>query len=109
VTAAAAEISPSLGPAVPLGRAVGTVAPPVEDNGQAFAERVRTAIADMNRHGVRIAAFIADSLFSSDGVRPNPAGFLQVLQHLQRPARRGPPYCLPRGGFHMTGTPPAST
>ena len=28
----------------------------------------------MNRHGVRLAAFIADSLFSSDGIRPDPAG-----------------------------------
>jgi 4-aminobutyrate aminotransferase-like enzyme len=76
VTAAAAEISPSLGPAVPLGRAVWTVAPP-EDH--AFAERVRTAIADMNRHGVRLAAFIADSLFSSDGILPDPAGFLRPV------------------------------
>jgi len=84
VTAAAAEISPSLGPAVPLGRAVWTVAPPTEalpteEGGQAFAERVRTAIADMNRHGVRLAAFIADSLFSSDGIRPDPAGFLRPV------------------------------
>ncbi len=80
VTAAAAEISPSLGPAVPLGRAVRTVAPPEpQDHGEAFAGRVRDAIADMNRHGVRLAAFIADSLFSSDGIRPDPAGFLRPV------------------------------
>jgi len=83
VTTAAAEISPSLGPAVPLGRAVWTVAPPAalpaEEGGQAFAERVRTAVADMNRHGVKLAAFIADSLFSSDGIRPDPAGFLRPV------------------------------
>jgi 4-aminobutyrate aminotransferase-like enzyme len=79
VTTAAAEISPSLGPAVPLGRAVWTVAPPTEEGGQAFAERVQAAIADMNRHGVRLAAFIADSLFSSDGIRPGPAGFLRPV------------------------------
>jgi 4-aminobutyrate aminotransferase-like enzyme len=76
VTAAAAEISPSLGPAVPLGRSVWTVAPPTD---QAFAHQVRAAIADMNRHGVRLAAFIADSLFSSDGIRPDPAGFLRPV------------------------------
>jgi 4-aminobutyrate aminotransferase-like enzyme len=76
VTAAAAEISPSLGPAVPLGRSVWTVAPPTD---QTFAHRVRAAIADMNRHGVRLAAFIADSLFSSDGIRPDPAGFLRPV------------------------------
>jgi len=80
VTAAAAEISPSLGPAVPLGRAVWTVAPPAgQDGDQAFAARVRAAIADMNRHGVKLAAFIADSLFSSDGIRPDPAGFLRPV------------------------------
>jgi len=76
VTTAAAEISPSLGPAVPLGRSVWTVAPPA---GQIFADQVRAAIADMNRHGVRLAAFIADSLFSSDGIRPDPAGFLRPV------------------------------
>jgi 4-aminobutyrate aminotransferase-like enzyme len=80
VTTAAAEISPSLGPAVPLGRAVWTVTPPAgPDPENAFAERVRTSIAEMNRHGVRLAAFIADSLFSSDGIRPDPAGFLKPV------------------------------
>ena len=82
VTTAAAEISPSLGPAVPLGRAVWTVAAPDVDGtdaGQAFAARVRAAIADMTRHGVRLAAFIADSMFSSDGLRPGPAGFLRPV------------------------------
>jgi 4-aminobutyrate aminotransferase-like enzyme len=80
VTTAAAEISPSLGPAVPLGRSVWTVAPPsVHDTGDTFADQVRAAIADMNRHGVRLAAFIADSLFSSDGIRPDPAGFLRPV------------------------------
>ncbi len=87
VTAAAAEISPSLGPAVPLGRAVWTVAPPdPQDHGEAFAGRVRDAIADMNRHGVRLAAFIADSLFSSDGIRPDPAGFLRPVVAAAREA-----------------------
>jgi 4-aminobutyrate aminotransferase-like enzyme len=107
VTTAAAEISPSLGPAVPLGRSIWTVpaprthattasapgphapgphaparhapaphAPGAADVGRAFAAHVRAAIADMNRHGVKLAAFIADSLFSSDGIWPGPAGFL---------------------------------
>ena len=76
VTTAAAEISPSLGPAVPLGRSVWTVAPPTDET---FADQVRAAIADMNRRGVRLAAFIADSLFSSDGIRPDPAGSLRPV------------------------------
>ena len=42
VTTAAAEISPSLGPAVPLGRAVWTVAPPAaQESVNSLAERVR--------------------------------------------------------------------
>ena len=87
VTAAAAEISPSLGPAVPLGRTVWTVAAPGPgDTHESLAERVRTAIADMNRHGVRLAAFIADTLFSSDGIRPEPAGFLRPVADAVRAA-----------------------
>ncbi|HEY1622479.1 MAG TPA: aspartate aminotransferase family protein [Streptosporangiaceae bacterium] len=79
VTTAAAEISPSLGPAVPLGRTVWTVPPPV-----GTAEHVRAAIKDMKRHGVRFAAFIADSLFSSDGILPEPAGFLRQVRDVVR-------------------------
>jgi len=87
VTAAAAEISPSLGPAVPLGRAVRTVAAPGPgDAHDSLAERVRAAIADMNRHGIRLAAFIADTLFSSDGIQPGPAGFLQPVADVVRAA-----------------------
>ena len=79
VTAATAEISPSLGPSVPLGRNVWTVPPPVTT-----ADDVRAAIDDMERHGVRFAAFIADSLFSSDGILPDPAGFLRPVRDLVR-------------------------
>ena len=80
MTTAAAEISPSLGPAVPLGRAVWTVAPPtLPGQRNSLAERVRKTIADMNRHGVRLAAFIADSLFSSDGIQPDPVGCLEPV------------------------------
>ena len=38
-----------------------------------FAAGVAAAIADLRRHGVRLAAFLADSIFSSDGVLPDPA------------------------------------
>jgi 4-aminobutyrate aminotransferase-like enzyme len=85
VTTAAAEISPSLGPEVPLGPQVRTVAPPdprqdsTGEAGRAFAARVTQAAADMRRHGIGLAAFIADSLFSSDGIVPEPAGFLRPV------------------------------
>ena len=98
VTTATAEISPSLGPSVPLGRNVWTVPPPVTTS-----DDVRAAIDDMERHGVRFAAFIADSLFSSDGIRPDPAGFLQPVADLVR--ERGGLYIADevQPGFGRTG------
>jgi 4-aminobutyrate aminotransferase-like enzyme len=84
-TRTAAEISPSLGSAVPLGRDVWTVEPPMRSQtsdlnvGDEFADRVRAAISDMTRHGVKFAAFIADSLFSTDGIIPAPAGLLKPV------------------------------
>ena len=72
VTAAVAELSPSLGAERPAGRARpgGAGARPA---GVDFAAGVAAAIADLRRHGVRLAAFLADSVFSSDGVLPDPA------------------------------------
>ncbi|MBU9331372.1 aminotransferase class III-fold pyridoxal phosphate-dependent enzyme [Burkholderia multivorans] len=83
VTAAIAEISPSLGRHVPLGLHVRTVAPPDTyrdgdaDVGARFARDVQRAIDDLVRHGVRPAALIVDTLFTSDGVFADPRGFLQ--------------------------------
>ncbi|WP_371107263.1 aspartate aminotransferase family protein [Rhizobium sp. RCC_161_2] len=83
VTAAAVEISPSLGSGVPLGPHVITVPAPDayraegRDVADALAEDVSKAIAFMRRHGIRPAAFIADSIFSTDGILPDPEGFLQ--------------------------------
>jgi 4-aminobutyrate aminotransferase-like enzyme len=98
VTAAAAEISPSLGEAVPLGRTVWTVPPPLDGAGQ-----VRAAIEDMTRHGVKFAAFIADSLFSSDGILPDPPGFLEPVAEVVR--ERGGLYIADevQPGFGRTG------
>ena len=74
VTAALAELSPSLGPNVPLGTHVRVVPAPAA--GVNFTAAVTWAIADLERHGLRLAAFLGDALFSSDGVLPDPAGFL---------------------------------
>jgi len=77
VTAAVAELSPSLGANVPLGVHVRAVPAPGADAdpepGSRFEAGVAAAIADLRRHGVRLAAFLADSIFSSDGVLPDPA------------------------------------
>ncbi|NKN38849.1 aminotransferase class III-fold pyridoxal phosphate-dependent enzyme [Agrobacterium sp. a22-2] len=84
VTAAAAEISPSLGPNMPLGVHVMTVPAPDayradgQDVETAFADSVAKAIAAMQRHGIKPAAFIADSIFSTDGIFSEPPGFLKM-------------------------------
>ncbi|WP_028046753.1 aspartate aminotransferase family protein [Cellulomonas sp. URHE0023] len=83
-TALTSLLSPALGTAQRLGAQVRTVpAPdpyrsgvPAAELGTWFADRVAEAIADLERHGVKLAAFVADSIFSSDGVFPDPPGYL---------------------------------
>jgi len=85
VTAAAAEVSPSLGANEPLGVHVRTVLPPGPGEtdpvaaGDAFALRVEEAIADLHRHGTATAAVLMDTLLSSDGLVPDPPGFLRPV------------------------------
>jgi 4-aminobutyrate aminotransferase-like enzyme len=79
-TAAAAAISPSLGTFVPLGTHVRTIDLPFGlPEGEAadhMARQVEAAIADLERHGVRVAALVVDTLFASDGIFADPPGFL---------------------------------
>jgi 4-aminobutyrate aminotransferase-like enzyme len=82
VTSVVAEFSPSLGPNVALGAHVRTVEPPSSTLPEGeieadFALRVETAIADLERHGIKPAMLIVDTIFSSDGVIANPPGFLK--------------------------------
>ena len=81
LTAAVSAFSPSLGKAVPLSPHVRTIpAPDTMRIGSDVAEhmgaQVRAAVADLERHGHRLSMFIADSIFSSDGIFADPAGFL---------------------------------
>ena len=82
VTASIAEASPSLGKFVQLGDAVRTVPAPDSyrtapgELGRAFANGVREAIADLKTHGIRPAALMADTVFSSDGIFTDPPGFM---------------------------------
>jgi len=87
LTAEVASFSPSLGVGVPLGANVRVIDAPdalrYSSDEKPLAEhlrdQVRAAIADLHRHGVGVAAFIADSIFSSDGVFDGPAGFLRPI------------------------------
>ena len=76
-----AGLSPNLGPSVPLHPSVRTVPAPAAartagDVGDVFKRHVTAAAEDLLRHGIRPAALLVDSLFSSDGVYPDPPGFL---------------------------------
>jgi len=84
ISHAIAAMSPSLGPNVPLAIEVRTVAAPDarvagthEQVGASFENEVRFAIADMQRHGIRPAGLLVDTIFSSDGVFAEPSGFLK--------------------------------
>lgn len=83
VTGDIAELSPSLGPAMVLPEHVRTIRAPdayrlgAENVSSVFAADIRAAIADMKAHGIRPAAILFDGIFSSDGVLPGPAGFME--------------------------------
>ncbi len=78
LTSAVAEASPNLGP---LGAHVRAVTPPspgedAQHAGPAFAHRVTGAIDDLRRQGIGTAAVLMDTIFASDGLVPEPRGFL---------------------------------
>ncbi|AQV16041.1 aspartate aminotransferase family protein [Acinetobacter pittii] len=75
--------SPALGTEQPLDATTRLVPAPdyyriqTDDLGEWFAQQIQQQIDDMNAKGIKFAGFLADSIFSSDGVMPNPVGFLQ--------------------------------
>ena len=77
--------SPALGSGQALAPTTRLVPPPdryrvdAPDIGIWFAEQIQRQIDDMAAHGIRFAGFLADSIFSSDGVLPGPAGYLQPV------------------------------
>ena len=82
ITDAVSQFSPSLGPTVDLGAHVRLVPAPRlyhaegADLAATFTRDVEAAIADLQRHGIKPAALIVDSLFTSDGILPGTEGFL---------------------------------
>jgi 4-aminobutyrate aminotransferase-like enzyme len=82
-TDAVSQFSPSLGVSVDLGAHVRLVPAPRAyhaegaDLADRFTHDVEAAIADLKRHGIKPAMLIVDSAFTSDGILPDPAGFLQ--------------------------------
>ena len=82
VTIAISEMSPSLGDGIAIPSHVRTVPAPDAyraehaDVGETFAAHIRAAISDMQAHGIKPAALLVDTIFSSDGVFADPSGFL---------------------------------
>ncbi|MEU7144730.1 aspartate aminotransferase family protein [Nocardia sp. NPDC046473] len=109
VTEAVASFSPSLGKTSPLGPHVRVIAAPDSSRHGSpdFAEfmrgQIRAAIADLNRHGFGLCAFIADSIFSSDGVFAHPTTVLGALA--EEVHRAGGVYIADevQSGFGRTG------
>ncbi|MBC2778950.1 aspartate aminotransferase family protein [Parasphingopyxis marina] len=79
VTESIAAASPSLGPDIAGRKRIKTVPLPGEGQkaGAQFADDVRKAAAGFEEEGVGLAALLVDPIFSSDGLRPDPAGFLR--------------------------------
>ncbi|WP_126975320.1 aspartate aminotransferase family protein [Frigidibacter oleivorans] len=107
---AVAAISPSLGRKSALDPFVRTVAAPdsyrlpVEEIGRRMAEDVARQIADIERHGGGLAAFVADSVFSSDGLYVDPTDVLGPVADVVRKA--GGLFIADevQSGFGRTGT-----
>ncbi|MFT8357351.1 MAG: aspartate aminotransferase family protein [Bifidobacterium aquikefiri] len=94
-SALTSKLSPALGTAQSLGLRMRMIPTPdtyrVEIAGQVanecspevfggwMADQLAQAVADMKRHGIKFAAFLADSIFSSDGVYPAPVGYLKPV------------------------------
>lgn len=88
VTQAVAELSPSLGQHVAIGKHVRVIAAPDSgaNAGGKFAEAVRAAFADLNTANIQPAALLVDTIFSSDGVFVDPPGFLAKAVEAAREA-----------------------
>ena len=81
VTLATAEMSMSIGPAVAPGPTVFPIPAPSAENylqgiAEGFAQAVTEACDRMDAQGIKPALLIVDTIFSSDGVYPEPEGFL---------------------------------
>ncbi|MEY8829592.1 aspartate aminotransferase family protein [Sedimentitalea sp. XS_ASV28] len=90
VTEAVSELSPSLGDFVPRGPRVRLIdAPdglriPAAQQGARLADDLARAITEMRAEGIEPAALIVDTIFSSDGLHPDPVGFLEPAVDLIR-------------------------
>jgi 4-aminobutyrate aminotransferase-like enzyme len=87
-TAAVTDVSPSARPGQPVPPHVRVIpAPemfrvPAGNLGKRFSEAVDEAITDLERSGIGFAGLLVDTIFSSDGIYADPAGFLALAVKL---------------------------
>jgi len=85
-----ASWSPSSGKGTVLGSDVRLVPPPDTfraDRAEAetkFLSSLQAQIDDLNRRGVQLAAFVVDSMFSSDGIHPDPGVLKAAIELVHR-------------------------
>ncbi len=109
-TAAVTDVSPSsrpgaaLPPHVRMVPAPETFRSPTDDLGGRFAASIGEAIDDLEASGIGFAGLLVDTIFSSDGVFPDPAGFLAPAVELVR--ERGGVFIADevQPGFGRTGS-----
>jgi len=89
-TAAATAISPSSGGADSVGPYVRLVAPPDSyrvpqgELGSRFTADVTAAIADLGDAGIGLSCLIVDTIFSSDGIYPDPSVLAPAVAAVHR-------------------------
>ncbi len=87
-TAAVMAISPSLGDATTLGPYVRTIPPPdsyrFPDAAERFAADVARAVDDLCDTGTQVSCLIADTIFSSDGIYPDPSVLTPAVDIVHR-------------------------
>jgi len=89
-TAAVTAISPSIGGATVLGEHVRAIPPPdsyripATELAARFTEDVVAAIADLKATDAGFSALIVDTIFSSDGIYPDPSVLAPAVQAVHR-------------------------
>lgn len=87
-----ARLSPSLSKSLTIEDWVERIDPPdtfrmtAEEIERGLVQQVEAAIGRLEARGYGVAAFIADSIFSSDGIFPGPAGILKRIAEVVRAA-----------------------
>jgi 4-aminobutyrate aminotransferase-like enzyme len=89
-TTAVTAISPSIGGATVLGEHVRAIPPPdsyripAGELAARFADDVVAAITDLKASGAGLSALIVDTIFSSDGIFPDPSVLAPAVQAVHR-------------------------